>query len=125
MKRTALVIFLLVLLCTGCVEQKSSQNKTASQAGSSHVDALSAAIISPKPGEILTGDKDVSFEASVKGGKKPYTYTWTSNLDGILSTKQSFNQKPSDLNKGEHNLILQVTDSSGNSTQSSVLFRVM
>ncbi len=89
------------------------------------MDALSAAIISPKPGEILTGDKDVSFEASVKGGKEPYAYTWTSNLDGILSTKQSFNQKPSDLNKGEHNLILQVIDSAGNSTQSSVLFRVM
>ncbi|MDM7912413.1 MAG: hypothetical protein QUS09_04885, partial [Methanotrichaceae archaeon] len=98
---------------------------TASNQASAGEDKLSIAITSPKAGDILTGDNEFDFSADTKGGKGPYTYSWTSNIDGPLSTEKSFSMKASGLSKGEHNLILKVTDSSDNSAQSSVLIRVM
>jgi hypothetical protein len=102
-----------------------SMPKTASGQASAGEDTLSLAITSPRPGDILTGDKEFDFSADVKGGKGPYTYSWTSNIDGPLSSEKSFSRKASELSKGEHTLILKATDSSGSSAQSSVLIRVM
>jgi len=131
MNGIALVILLLALLCAGCVDREGNDGgdevdaKTASSQASSGEDKLSLAITSPRPGDILTGDKEFDFSADVKGGKGPYTYSWTSNIDGPLSSEKSFSLKASELSKGEHTLILRVTDSSGSSAQSSVLIRVM
>lgn len=131
MNRIALAILLLALLCAGCIDQKEDNGgdkvdvKTVSGQASAGEDKLSIAITSPRPGDILTGDKEFDFSADVKGGKEPYTYAWTSNIDGPLSTEKSFSQKATELSKGEHNLILKATDSSGSSVQSSVLIRVM
>jgi hypothetical protein len=131
MNMIALVILLLALLCAGCVDQKESDDsskvdaKTTSGQASAVEDKLSTAITSPRAGDILTGDKEFDFSADVKGGKGPYTYSWISNIDGSLSSEKSFSMKASELSKGEHNLILKATDSSGNSAQSSVLIRVM
>lgn len=135
MKRVAFVIFLLALLCAGCVDQKENNSEEKADAqmapaearaqASPNEEPLSIAITSPRPGDILTGDKEFDFASSVKGGKEPYTYSWTSNIDGPLSSEESFRLNDSELSKGEHNLILKVTDSSGNSAQSTVLIRVM
>jgi hypothetical protein len=135
MKRVAFVIFLLALLCAGCVDQKenNSEEKTdaqmapaeASAQASPNEEPLSIAITSPRPGDILTGDKEFDFVSIAKGGKEPYTYSWTSNIDGPLSSEESFRLKDSELSKGEHTLILKVTDSSGDVAQSTVLIRVM
>ncbi|HSD58098.1 MAG TPA: hypothetical protein VLB04_07930 [Methanotrichaceae archaeon] len=131
MNGIALVILLLALLCAGCVDQEGNDGgdkvdaKTASGQASAGEDKLSLAITSPRPGDILTGDKEFDFSADVKGGKGPYTYSWTSNIDGPLSSEKSFSLKASELSKGGHTLILRVTDSSGSSAQSSVLIRVM
>jgi hypothetical protein len=139
MKRLAFVILLLALLCAGCVDQKENageekvdakavateaSNETDYQASADKV-MLSTTITSPRPGDILTGDKEFDFDAIAKGGNEPYTYSWTSNIDGPLSSEKSFRQNASELSKGEHNVILKVTDSSGDSAQSTVLVRVM
>ena len=43
----------------------------------------------------------VNFSCSVSGGQTPYTYNWTSNIDGVLSTSQSFSI--SDLSAAKRN----------------------
>lgn len=167
MKKIAIAVLLLALLCAGCVDKKenastgeadvkavsgqsseeaasigeaASSEKVADQAeghsgdesgeqpgddAGSNVAPLSTAISAPRPGSILAGNKEYEFTSTANGGTEPYTYSWTSNIDGLLSTEKSFQQNASKLSKGEHNLILKVTDSSGDSGQSTVLIRVM
>lgn len=131
MKRIAFAILILALLCAGCVDKNeddsagNADEKTVSNETGAGEDRLTTAISSPRPGDILTGNNDLDFIGDVKGGKEPYTYSWSSNIDGQLSSEKSFRQNPSELSKGEHNLIFKATDSSGRSAQSSVLIRVM
>jgi hypothetical protein len=127
MKSVLLIALCLVLLCTGCVEEKSKPQATESgkTVSENSQEKLIVTISSPKSGEILQGNKDVRFDASVKGGKAPYTYRWSSNIDGSISTSSSFSQNPSKLGKGGHVIILEVTDANGNSEQGSVLIEVM
>ncbi len=136
MKKIVFAMLILALLCAGCVDKGGKDNTgkdTAGNASAKSVAAgtstgenqLFASITSPKHGDILSGNKDFNFAADVKGGKEPYTYSWTSNIDGPISSEKSFSLNPSKLSKGEHTLIFRVTDSSGSSAQSSVLIRVM
>ncbi|MDD1758040.1 MAG: hypothetical protein LUQ22_04840, partial [Methanotrichaceae archaeon] len=74
---------------------------------------------------ILGGDQEVVFGSFVTGGKEPYSYRWSSNLDGTLSSDKSFNQSAINLTKGEHHIILEVKDASGQSAQSTLLVWVM
>jgi len=86
---------------------------------------LSTRIISPADGYILSGDKEVVFDSLALGGQEPYSYEWSSNLDGILSSNKSFNQSAISLTKGEHHIILEVKDASGQSAQSTLIAWVM
>jgi hypothetical protein len=129
MKRLLLVAICFAILCAGCVEQKRSvsQNNT-DQNGMKAVEGaekLTATITSPKSGEILSGSKEVSFYALVNGGKEPYAYSWSSNIDGVLSTSRSFQQSPSKLSKGEHFIILSIIDANGATAQASVIIQVI
>lgn len=124
MKKMLLVMVFLALLSAGCVQQKESGGKGAASAPGG-AEKLTVSIISPKSGEILQGNKDVGFNADVKGGKEPYTYKWSSNIDGVLSTSSSFEQNPSKLSKGQHFIILEVGDASGSTAQGSVVIQVM
>lgn len=138
MKRVALLLICAVLLSAGCVEKnsKNSGGSAASAAPGKAVtekgidkaaaEPLSAVIISPKAGEILSRNSEFKFDSIVKGGKEPYTYSWTSNMQsGVLSTDQSFTKNLSKLNVGEHNIILKVTDASGNSAEASVVALIL
>jgi len=125
MKRLLIVAVCLVFLAAGCIEQKNSGGGNDAKSAANGADELTVTITSPVAGEILQGSEDVSFDASVSGGKSPYTYRWNSNIDGELSNKKSYKQKPSKLSKGEHNLILMVKDASGKSAQATVIVRVM
>jgi hypothetical protein len=130
MKKLLLVAICFALLCAGCVEQKSSVGQTKADLSSTKgaaesIEKLTATITSPGSGEILAGSKEISFDAMVKGGKEPRAYSWSSNIDGVLSTSSSFRQSPSKLSKGQHILILKVTDANGASTQSSVIIQVV
>jgi hypothetical protein len=128
MKGILLVAICIALLFAGCVEKKDSIDKSSTTpAGSAEkvTDKIIVTITSPKAGEILQGNKDVSFDSMVKGGQGPYTYKWTSNIDGVLSTSTSFRQNPSKLGKGGHMIVLKVTDARGNSGEGSVMIDAM
>jgi len=128
MKGILLVAICIALLFAGCVEKKDSIDKSGTTTGESAnkvSDKIIVTITSPKAGEILQGNKDVSFDSMVKGGQGPYTYKWTSNIDGVLSTSTSFRQNPSKLGKGGHMIVLKVTDARGNSGEGSVMIDAM
>jgi len=116
-----------VLLSAGCVEQKSGINdvKSSTTTADKSQESLTVTITSPKAGDILQGNKIVSFGADVSGGNRPLSFVWSSSIDGRLSTSQSFNLNPSKLGKGGHVIILNVTDARGNSEQGTVLIDAM
>lgn len=122
MNRTVLIgsIF-LALLCAGCLDQGSNE----SDSNSASTEKLTAAIISPHAGDILSTGQNYKFEGQVTGGQAPYTYSWSSSINGPISSDLSFSKKGSGLSPGEHILILKATDSTGESTQASVIIRVM
>ncbi|MFZ3147496.1 MAG: PKD domain-containing protein [Methanothrix sp.] len=125
MKWVFLIALCLVLFCAGCLEQKDSTAKNDGNAADKSVEKLTVTITSPKAGEILQGNKGVSFDAVVSNGKTPLSYRWSSSIDEELSTSRKFMQNPSRLSKGGHVIILKVTDAAGNSGQGSVLIEVM
>jgi hypothetical protein len=125
MKWTPLIALCLVLFCAGCLEQKDSTAENGSNAAGKSMEKLTVTITSPKAGEILQGNKDVSFDALVSVRQAPVSYRWSSSIDGELSTSRKFMQNPSRLSKGGHVIILKATDATGNSAQGSVLVEVM
>jgi hypothetical protein len=127
MKGMLLILICLVLLSAGCVEQKSAKTdtKTAAPPATAGTEKLVVTVVSPHAGDILQGNNEVDFDASVKGGKEPYAYSWSSNIDGVLSTSRAFRQNPSKLSKGGQVIILKVTDAAGNTSQGSAIIQVM
>lgn len=129
MKGILFILICLVLLSAGCVEQKSAnaEPKAATVAipAATAAGKLVVTVTSPHSGQILQGDDEVEFVASVSGGKGPYAYSWSSNIDGVLSTRSSFEQNPSKLSKGGQVIILKVSDAEGTVGQGSVLVEVM
>ncbi|HII06438.1 MAG TPA: hypothetical protein HA349_03730 [Methanotrichaceae archaeon] len=121
-KAVSLLICLAACLVAGCSDQ--SEGEKASQSDES-VSELVVAITAPATGSVLSGDKAVSFEGEVEGGKKPYSYRWSSSLDGTLSTERSFQKLPSEMSKGRYVVILTVTDSAGSSGQASITVTVL
>jgi hypothetical protein len=125
MKWILLIALCLVLFCAGCLEQKDRTTQSGINAADKSMEKLTVTITSPKAGEILQGNKDVSFDAVVNAGQGPISYRWSSSIDGELSTSRKFMQNPSRLSKGGHVIILKVTDEAGSSAQGSVLIEVM
>lgn len=120
MKLIIIIALVLVIFAAGCLEDRDSETKSGKIA-----EKMTVTIKSPKIGDILQGEKDVNFESSISGGVTPFSYRWSSNIDGEISTSSQFRQKPSRLSKGSHVIILQVTDASGNSAQGSTQIEVM
>ena len=85
MRRVFLIMVCLALF-SGCVEQKEDP----AQSEEKIPDKVTVTINSPSGGQILQGDKEVLFEDRAEGGVAPYSYRWSSNLDGELSTMDSF-----------------------------------
>lgn len=120
MRRVFLIMVCLALF-SGCVEQKEDP----AQSEEKIPDKVTVTINSPSGGQILQGDKEVLFEARAQGGVAPYSYRWSSNLDGELSTKDSFRYRPSDLAKGRHTIIVAAEDANGISGRGSVQINVI
>ena len=125
MKWVFLIALCLVLFSAGCLEQKDNFAQSGTNSEKKSPEKLTVTITSPKAGEILQGNKDVSFDAVVSKGKTPFSYRWSSSIDGELSTSRKFMQNPSRLSKGGHVIILKVTDEAGSSAQGSILIDVM
>lgn len=119
------VAICFAILIAGCVEQRNSGNDNATKASEGSTEKLTVTITSPNAGDILQGDDDIGFDAIIKGGRGPYDYSWSSSIDGVLSTSRSFRQNPSKLSKGGHVIIVKVTDATGSSGQGSVQIDVM
>jgi subtilase family serine protease len=68
---------------------------------------ISISIISPSQQDFAFGTT-IDFASLVTGGTSPYTYSWESSRDGIISTAPSFSI--SDLSMGTHTVTLTVTD---------------
>jgi len=61
--------------------------------------------------DIFPANTDIYLSTWVGGGSEPYTYQWSSNIDGIFST----NNRPifNSSSEGQHIIELLVTDSTG------------
>ncbi|RLJ01789.1 MAG: hypothetical protein DRP11_03855, partial [Candidatus Aenigmatarchaeota archaeon] len=99
--------------------QSSTSSITVTVNPSSSVRAI---ITSPKNEEVWDEDDTVTFDALVAGGTPPYTYTWTSSIDGLLSNSKTFTK--TGLSQGDHTITFTVTDSSGSSQSDSVTIHV-
>lgn len=111
----------VTLMAPGSIEEKAEAMPSNIAEVSARSSSFVATINTPRPGDLLTGNNEHNFRASVAGGKAPYSYSWTSNIDGVLSHNETFSLKPSDLQQGQHTIILQVNDSSGQMAQASVI----
>jgi hypothetical protein len=126
-----MLVLLVAFICAGCVEKGSNQTGAAKpKLGGNGGDGISetslhAIVTSPRAGAVLSGSGNVDFRSRVDGGKGPYTYSWSSSLGDCFSSQASFNKKISELSKGEHLIILKVTDSLGQSAQATTSFRAI
>jgi hypothetical protein len=75
---------------------------------------LKASIGKPKDGQIVKEGNIITFEATVGGGKAPYTYKWVSDVDGQIGMEKKFYY--GNLSKGmngSNTITLTVSDSAG------------
>ena len=121
-------IMISVLIClaacfaSGCMDQGSEVKAGPSE---EPLSALAVVITSPATGSVLSGGERVSFDGEATGGKLPYTYQWSSSLDGSFSTERSFSKLSSDMSKGRYVIVLKVTDDAGASGQASITVTVL
>ncbi len=82
-------------------------------------------ITSPISGTVLMPGETVNLAGEAMGGVAPYTYLWTSNVDGVLGTEAmipdvllSPDMRPGGV--GPNVITLQVTDANGQSATDAV-----
>lgn len=75
---------------------------------------LRVRIISPIQEGIYQLSEKIPFNASVTGGKRPYRWTWTSDIDGIIGDVREFSTT---LSLGMHRITLSVVDSTGSTAK--------
>lgn len=117
MKMIPVVSALILLLASGCLEKEEPQMTTGSS-------ELTAKILSPKAGAVLSGGP-VVMEASASGGRGPYTYEWWSSMDRYLGSGSKIKVDSGALKKGEHLIVVKVHDSTGRAVQGSVIVDVI
>lgn len=65
-------------------------------------------ITSPENDSAFNYGDSITFDSLVAGGTPPYTFSWTSNIDGNIGNLQTFTKN--DLSVGDHIINLTVTD---------------
>jgi len=101
--------------------------------GNSGSSSITLDITSPQPlqpvisspgnnSDFQAPDDIVTMKGSVTGGVNPYTYSWSSDRDGQLSTSTTY--ATNQLSQGAHTLTFTVTDAVGNTQQKSVNIQV-
>ncbi len=73
---------------------------------------IDASINSPANNTSVQQGEDISFTINYPRGVWPFTYSWTSNLDGEINTEKDFNINK--LSVGSHTITITVTDAKGN-----------
>lgn len=84
-----------------------------------------AEILTPAPGTNLVSGGTVDLMGSVTGGTPPYSYEWSSSVDGVLGTGETLNgvvlhADPRGANLGPNTISLQVIDANGLITTATV-----
>ena len=74
--------------------------------------ALYAKIVSPKPEQLYREEDNIPFEALVKGGVPPYTYSWL--LDGKVIGNAKYLERK--VSRGTHKVRLEVKDAANSYT---------
>lgn len=74
-------------------------------------------IIEPKDHSEYETDSSVDFMSKAYGGSSPYSYNWTSSVDGFLESSDSFSRV---LARGTHKIKVEATDSAGQSASAEV-----
>lgn len=73
-------------------------------------------------------EESVNFSGNVSGGEGPYTYTWSSDIDGTLNittTANTTNEFSKNLTIGKHNISSTVQDSLGTTKIQTVALNVV
>jgi len=83
---------------------------------------FSVSITSPLDGQVFKQNGVIEFNCSVSDGTPPYSFNWTSGIDGFISDEESFSKS---LSVGEHVVSLTVTDSSSQNETASVNISVI
>lgn len=123
-KIVSLLICIAACIVAGCSDQGEEEKATV-QSEDESISKLAVAITAPATGSVLSGERAIKFDSEVEGGKKPYSYRWSSSLDGTLSTEKSFAKPPSEMSKGRYTIILTVTDGAGASGQASITVTIL
>ena len=79
-------------------------------------------IIEPKDKSEYPVDTLIDFMGKAYGGVSPYSYNWTSSVDGPLGGSDSFSRI---LSRGAHKITLEATDSLGNKASAQVEINVI
>ena len=87
---------------------------------------LSSFIMHPDSDIELSLDQSINLDGGFIGGVQPYTYSWTSGLDGLLGTsKNIFLSGGTFSSLGKHKISFEVKDSLGATAQSSIYINVI
>ncbi|MCR3884219.1 PKD domain-containing protein [Methanotrichaceae archaeon M04Ac] len=124
MNRRAITLFVCTLACfaAGCSDNGEVGSEGPAEGSFSEI---AVSIAAPATGSVLSGGEGVNFVGEATGGKKPYSYRWSSSLDGTLSTERSFSKPPSEMSRGRYVVVLTVTDDAGATGQASTTLTVL
>jgi len=85
--------------------------------------ACHVAISAPEDGSHFLEGREVSFAAEVISGEPPFTFEWTSHIDGLLSVDQAF--ELSDLTPGSHLVTVLCIDSLGGADDDTITVNIV
>jgi hypothetical protein len=75
---------------------------------------LKASIKTPKNRQTVKEGSTLKFTAEAAGGKEPYTYSWESDVNGLISREKEFNYSILSRDEnGSNTITLRVSDSAG------------
>ncbi|MHC4696266.1 MAG: CARDB domain-containing protein, partial [Planctomycetota bacterium] len=80
-------------------------------------------ITSPADGAMFDAGEPITFTAEPTGGDPPFTYEWSSNLDGVLGTGEPL--EVSTLSVGEHVVAVLAEDGAGRDDYDSITITVL
>ncbi len=112
----------------GCNCLNGSMTEYNPPAEETTMPGLRAILVKPKEGDELDVEKLVLFVGRGYGGipfpapNLPYSYRWTSSLDGNIGSADSFQNN---LSRGNHTITLELTDSVGNYSSAQVHISVV